>query len=144
MKKLILLVLVVVLGVSIYFYQSNSSKYYVQKNGGATSGRSIQVAVVVPDLSGNAAIGEKVFNAKCVACHGENAGGLDGAGPPFIHKIYEPSHHGDQSFVIAARNGVKSHHWRFGDMPPVEGITDTEISAVIDYVRALQRENDIN
>lgn len=144
MNKLVLLVLIVALGTGMYFYLSDNSKIPTEKPDGATSGRSIQVAVVVPELNGNAAFGEKVFSAKCIACHGKNAGGLDGAGPPLIHKIYEPSHHGDQSFVMAARNGVRSHHWRFGDMPPVEGITDAEIAAVIEYVRALQKENGIN
>jgi hypothetical protein len=29
-------------------------------------------------------------------------------------------------------------------MPPIEGITDTEVSQIIAYVRALQRANEIN
>ena len=61
-------------------------------------------------------------------------------GPPFIDIVYEPNHHGDEAFISAAMNGVSAHHWPFGDMPPVEGITEAEIRPIIAYVRALQRE----
>lgn len=68
-----------------------------------------------------------------------------GFGPPLVHKIYEPSHHGDMSFIMAVRNGVRAHHWRFGDMPAQTDakLTDGEIGAVIAYIRELQRENGI-
>ncbi len=48
------------------------------------------------------------------------------------------------AFLMAARNGVRSHHWKFGDMPPVEGITDAEVKTIVAYVRALQQANGIN
>ena len=102
------------------------------------------VAVEVPALMGTALIGEQIFNAKCAVCHGENAAGRFGAGPPLVHKIYEPSHHGDAAFMLAPRRGVRAHHWPFGDMPPVEGLTDGEIKQIISYVRTLQRANGIN
>ncbi|MEE9388504.1 MAG: cytochrome c, partial [Paracoccaceae bacterium] len=35
------------------------------------------------------------------------------------------------------------HHWRFGSMPPVEGLTDGDVAMVVDYVRTLQRANGI-
>ncbi|HSM30420.1 MAG TPA: c-type cytochrome, partial [Woeseiaceae bacterium] len=63
--------------------------------------------------------------------------------PPLIHRIYEPNHHGDQSFYLAAKQGVRSHHWPFGDMPPVESITDAEVGQIVAYVRTLQRANGI-
>lgn len=110
----------------------------------SAQGRGVALAeVIVPELTGNAVIGERVFNAKCATCHGENAAGTDGAGPPLVHKIYEPSHHGDLAFLAAAKNGVRPHHWKFGPMPPVEGVTDAEVAMVVDYVRALQRANGI-
>ncbi len=102
------------------------------------------VEVNVPELAGNAIIGKQVFDAKCAACHGDNAAGLDGSGPPLIHKIYEPSHHGDQAFLLAVRRGVRSHHWRFGDMPPVEGLTDGDVKMIVEYIRAVQRNNGIS
>ena len=60
--------------------------------------------VVLPDaLSANAEIGKLAFDAKCAVCHGTNAAGQDGVAPPLVHKIYEPSHHGDASFLLAAK-----------------------------------------
>jgi cytochrome c2 len=89
-------------------------------------------------------IGKRGFDAVCAACHGTNAQGREGAGPPLVHKIYEPSHHGDMAFVMAAQNGVRSHHWTFGNMPPVAGVTNADVLNIVAYVRALQRENGIN
>lgn len=102
------------------------------------------VAVKVPELTGLAVTGKRIFDAKCAACHGENAAGRDGAGPPFVHQIYRPAHHGDAAFLLAPQQGVRSHHWPFGDMPPVQGISPGEIKMVIEYVRQLQRANGIN
>jgi mono/diheme cytochrome c family protein len=99
--------------------------------------------VTVPELSETANEGEAAFNRLCASCHGRNAAGQDGVAPPLIHKIYEPGHHGDASFLLAARNGVRAHHWPFGNMPPVEGITDPEIAEIVVYVRELQRANGI-
>ena len=99
--------------------------------------------VTVPELSRAALAGEASYKANCSSCHGVNAAGRDGIGPPLVHKIYEPSHHGDMAFVLAAKQGVRQHHWSFGNMPPVEGITDDEIGDIISYVRTLQRANGI-
>lgn len=101
------------------------------------------VSVSVPQLGETESQGRTIFDANCAACHGDNAAGREGAGPPLVHVIYEPGHHSDASFFMAAKNGVRAHHWRFGDMPPVDGISDDEIAKVIVYVRALQRENGI-
>ena len=99
------------------------------------------VDVTVPELSGDAVIGARVFEARCSACHGANAAGNDGFGPPLVHRYYAGGHHGDMAFVLAAQRGVRSHHWKFGDMPPVEGITRAEVDMVVAYVRALQAAN---
>jgi mono/diheme cytochrome c family protein len=89
-------------------------------------------------------MGIAAFEAKCADCHGANGVGKDGAGPPLVHKVYEPSHHGDMAFQLVVQNGVTSHHWPFGNMPSVEGLTRADVGAIIAYVRALQRENGIN
>ena len=100
--------------------------------------------VKLPDnLASLAQMGERAFNAKCAVCHGANAAGREGKGPPLVHKIYEPNHHSDMAFVMAAKNGVRSHHWRFGNMPPVDGATDADVKAITAYVRALQKENGV-
>lgn len=83
--------------------------------------------------------GERLFNAYCATCHGREAVGTD-RGPPLVHPVYEPSHHADEAFMIAALRGSRAHHWTFGDMPPVEGITPQELTPIIAYVRKLQRE----
>lgn len=103
------------------------------------------IAEVIPpaDLSGNARLGKTVFEAKCATCHGQNAAGQNGVAPPLVHKIYEPNHHSDMAFVAAAQNGVRSHHWDFGNMPPVEGVTPGDVKMVVAYVRELQRANGI-
>lgn len=96
------------------------------------------------EFSSNASIGKRAFDAKCAVCHGANAAGQQGKAPPLVHKIYEPGHHGDMAFVMAAKNGVQSHHWKFGNMPRIEGITDAEVKYIAAYVRELQRANGIN
>ena len=89
-------------------------------------------------------IGKRVFETKCAACHGINAAGQNGVAPPLVHIFYEPSHHSDEAFQSAAKNGVQSHHWDFGNMPPIEGLTRADVQYIARYVRELQRENGIN
>ncbi|WP_411974495.1 c-type cytochrome [Sulfitobacter faviae] len=110
----------------------------------AASGAAMVNVTVPESLSGPAQIGARAFEAKCAACHGGNAAGREGVGPPLIHKIYEPSHHGDASFMVAATNGVRQHHWSFGNMSPVEGITPAEVKSIVTYVREVQRANGID
>lgn len=101
--------------------------------------------VLLPEtFSQNAQIGQLGFEAKCTVCHGVNAEGQDGVAPPLVHIIYEPSHHGDEAFQRAAAMGVRGHHWPFGDMPPVEGVTRGDVTMIIAYIRELQRSNGIN
>ncbi|MSU92122.1 c-type cytochrome [Rhodobacteraceae bacterium 2CG4] len=98
----------------------------------------------VPEtLSAPAYFGQIAFERACSSCHGTNGAGGTGKGPPLIHPIYEPGHHGDTAFLRAAMAGVRSHHWDFGDMPPVEGITDETVALIVAYVRELQRANGI-
>lgn len=102
------------------------------------------VEVVVPaSLSETEAMGERAFATLCAACHGTSAAGRDGVAPPLVHRIYHPGHHSDEAFHIAVQNGVRAHHWRFGNMPPIEGVTRAEVNTIIAYVRALQRANGI-
>ncbi len=101
------------------------------------------VDVTVPELSAQAAQGAALFQQKCAVCHGENAAG-GAAGPPLVHKIYEPGHHADVSFLLAVRQGVRQHHWDFGNMPPVPGVSEAQVGQVVTYVRELQRANGID
>lgn len=101
------------------------------------------VEVTVPELSLPARRGERLFDENCVTCHGGNAAGRDGIGPPLVHKIYEPGHHADGAFYLAAQQGVRAHHWPFGDMPAVGTVSISEVESIIAYVRELQRGNGI-
>ena len=101
-------------------------------------------AVVLPKtLSARARQGQRAFDANCAECHGANAAGRDGTGPPLVHRIYEPGHHGDESFQRAVAMGVRAHHWPFGDMPRVEGLNRREVNSIVAYIRELQRTNGI-
>lgn len=108
----------------------------------ASSDTNIPAAVAVPALSEKARAGESAFNANCALCHGPNASGT-GLGPPLVHKIYEPGHHQDFSFRNAVQNGVVSHHWQFGNMPPAPGVSEQDVEQIICYVRELQHANGI-
>lgn len=81
--------------------------------------------------------GRELFAANCAACHGASGTGTT-SGPPLVHIIYEPSHHGDEAFYRAVREGVTPHHWDFGPMPPVSGLTDADIAAIVGYIREQQ------
>lgn len=97
------------------------------------------VATAQPALSDTALAGEKLFNANCALCHGENAAGTT-QGPTLIDRIYHPGHHSDFSFRRAVAQGVPQHHWTFGAMLPVATVTADEVEQIICYVRELQRE----
>lgn len=101
------------------------------------------VAVTVPEFDGDAVLGARAYEAFCSSCHGPNGAGREGFGPPLVHRIYEPSHHGDAAFERAAASGVQQHHWGFGNMPPVAGISGAEVQTITAYIRALQRANGI-
>ena len=103
------------------------------------------VEIIVPEvLSANSQVGKMAFEARCSACHGVNAVGQTDVAPPLVHKIYEPSHHADEAFQRAVSLGVRQHHWPFGNMPPVEGLTRGDVTMIITYIRELQRANGIN
>ena len=96
-------------------------------------------AAVPPELQA----GEAKFNAHCSACHGPQATGTQ-QGPPLVHKIYEPNHHGDAAFLRAAEFGVKAHHWEFGNMPKIDAASPADVEQIIRYVRWLQRQAGIS
>ena len=113
-------------------------------DGTAADGGAPIVAVKLPEaLSARAKLGREAYDANCAECHGRNATGLAGTAPPLVHVIYEPGHHGDESFQRAVARGVRAHHWRFGNMPPVDGLTRREVADIVAYVRELQRANGI-
>jgi len=82
--------------------------------------------------------GAVLYQQNCLRCHG-NAGSGSNQGPPLVHQTYNSSHHADLAFNLAVKNGVRRHHWRFGDMPPLPEVTPQDVGHIIVYVRGLQR-----
>lgn len=101
-----------------------------------------QRKVTIPPLVGAAQFGQQVFQENCAACHGETAGGTDN-GPPLVHDIYNPGHHGDQAFYAAVVRGAQQHHWSFGNMPSQPQVSREQTAAIIRYIRDLQVANGI-
>ena len=116
-----------------------------QSDASITLENRLLAEVLIPEtLSRNAQIVKLGFEAKCAVGHGVNAAGQDGVAPPLVHIIYEPSHHGDESFQRAVAMGVRGHHWPFGNMPPVEGVTRADVTMITACIRELQLANGIN
>ena len=114
---------VAVIAVAVWYWSQGEigGATSLSTQSGATAQGAPMAQVVVPqELSAQAQQGEVYYTAACASCHGKHAVGQEGVAPPLVHRIYEPSHHGDITFVQAARNGVRAHHWPFGDMPPVK------------------------
>ena len=109
----------------------------------AATGQQIDSAAVrQPEMTPSLSLGKMNYDAYCAECHGKLAAGSD-KGPTFLHRVYHPGHHGDAAFMIAPKQGARAHHWKFGDMKPVAGVTDAQLETILEYVRALQRENGI-
>ncbi len=87
--------------------------------------------------------GDSLFVVHCRQCHGQHALGSD-RGPPLLHATYAPGHHADIAFLLAVRNGVRAHHWRYGDMPAIAALTDAQVGEITAYVRWLQVEAGIH
>ena len=84
--------------------------------------------------------GEELFKTNCSACHGVDANGTN-QGPPLVDRTYHPNHHPDFSIRNAINKGVKQHHWFFGDMPPVAGVSEDDAEKIICHIRDTQRAN---
>jgi len=106
------------------------------------SAQTFQIPTPSPGLMPSPATGRVLYQKNCAVCHGVDLKGSD-KGPPFLHRVYEPSHHGDIAFQLAAKNGVRAHHWQFGDMKPVPAVTPDEIAHITAYIRAAQRKTGI-
>jgi mono/diheme cytochrome c family protein len=88
-------------------------------------------------LTVDAVKGKALFEQNCQSCHGIAAAGSD-KGPPLVDKIYRPAHHANLAFHLAVKNGVRSHHWNFSDMPPQPQISPTDAAHILQYIRQLQ------
>ncbi len=144
LNRILTVIVLLLAAIAAYLYFDKSPATVAEAETPSKGDARPIVTVNVPTLSAAAKIGETAFNAICAACHGVNAAGNEGKGPPLIHKIYEPSHHGDMSFFLAVQNGVRAHHWPFGDMAPVTGLTEGDVKNIIIYIREVQLANGID
>ncbi len=104
--------------------------------------RAIYENPVEPKMTPELNLGKMSYESFCASCHGKTAGGTD-KGPTFISRIYHPGHHSDGGFFVAARNGVRAHHWQFGNMPPVPEVNDSQLEYIVKYIRAVQQANGV-
>jgi mono/diheme cytochrome c family protein len=88
----------------------------------------------------DAAVGEDLYAETCAACHGADLRGTD-RGPSHLSVVYEPGHHSDDSMRSAVASGSPQHHWEFGDMPPVTGLDEDQVDAIIAYIREVQERD---
>ena len=120
-------------GYALFLENGNSQEGQVARPGIAP--QKTQNANVVSSTSA----GKTLFKKNCMKCHGPEAKGST-EGPPLVHRYYEPNHHSDAAFHQAVRRGARQHHWRFGNMEPVPGVSPEEVGVIIRYVRNLQRK----
>lgn len=92
-----------------------------------------------PRGAADPAAGRELYAENCAVCHGPGGEGTD-QGPPFLDEVYVPSHHADESFQAAVARGVQPHHWDFGPMPPIPGLSEDEVADITLHVRQLQAE----
>ena len=105
-------------------------------SGCATPGNGGDTALPAPDPDLVAA-GAELHATSCASCHGVDLRGTD-RGPSHLSEIYEPNHHADGAFLLAVRRGVAPHHWSFGPMPVIEGLSDADVEAIVAFVRDAQ------
>ena len=108
----------------------------------AQDSQAFTVEVIPASLSQEGQEGATLFMMNCQVCHGQNAAGTK-LGPPLIHDIYNPGHHSDDAFYLAAASGVRQHHWPYGDMPAQPQVSREEVAKIIRYIRELQEANEI-
>ena len=100
-----------------------------------TGKTEFDIPVQDPEL---VAEGEVLYQASCAACHGSDLRGT-AVGPPHLSVIYNPEHHGDGAFAVAVVNGVRAHHYGFGDMPAITAVSQEDFDKIIAYIRETQR-----
>lgn len=96
-----------------------------------------------PAPSNGGSRGAAVYAERCASCHGADLRGTD-KGPSHLSKVYESSHHGDNAFRSAIAKGSRQHHWKFGDMPAIPGMSAADVDAVIAYVREVQQREGLD
>ena len=115
----------------------------IDKSGWLESKRMARTGLF-PELNykPNISQGKAEYQKACVECHGAGLLGSE-KGPSLLDSTYKDSHHADLSFYYAVKSGVRQHHWRFGDMPKIPGLSPERVSDIIAYVRHKQKLSNI-
>lgn len=129
------ILILLIVGISYVLLQES------ERQDSLSGGPIADVVEAIHSEAGEA--GQLVFDTQCAYCHGFNASGRDGVGPPLIHMIYGPATLDDEAFARAIRSGAPQAKWPFGAMPAESDITDEQIASLIVYIRELQKANNI-
>lgn len=90
-----------------------------------------------------AAAGEDVYEVACIACHAEGGEGIEGLGKPLARSDFVQARTDQElfEFIVTGRGTNDPENTSGVAMPPRGGrpnLSDTEIHAVIAYLRTLQ------
>ena len=80
----------------------------------------------------------RLFAANCARCHGGDMKGT-ADGPSLLDRAYLLIFHPDEEYIRAVLEGVPAHHWEYGDMPRIEGLSRADAIALTAHIRAAQR-----
>lgn len=106
------------------------------KEKAAEAAGSVKEAIPVEIDTGQ---GEKIFKARCVACHGAGGAGT-GMAPAFVGNdwIKGATKAEIADVVKNGRTGAAKRHKDFAmGMPPQAGMPDEDVDAVVDYLKSL-------
>ncbi|QID18467.1 cytochrome c [Nitrogeniibacter mangrovi] len=103
-----------------------------------TAHADMSIPTPSPGFKPRLIVGKTLYDKNCAKCHGADLTGTH-QGPPMLNPIYRPGHHADPAFQMAVAHGAQAHHWPFGDMPPVPGLTPDDVGHITAYIRMRQR-----
>ncbi len=137
MKRFVVALIVVGAAIAIVLvvFQGDESSSSAAPVDPMTGRSEFDIPVQDPALVAEGAV---LYASSCAACHGSDLRGT-AVGPSHLSVIYNPYHHGDGAFAVAALSGVQAHHWNFGDMPPIPGLSQGDLERIVAFVRESQR-----
>lgn len=104
---------------------------------------SIKATPKIPMLTEQAKNGRVVMNAKCAECHGVDGTGGSRKGPPIMHAMYRDEVFPDFQFKRSVLEGKREKNWRFGAMPAMPEMSESDVDDIIAFVREVQFANNV-